>query len=153
MRAAARAENDAEQSVILAVEGAALLAAGRAAEARTALSAAFQKDSTTYLKTEMLLAQSLSATGDDLGALRHWDKIVSEFIYGWEGQFEAQMAQAERAQALERLGRTDQAIEALRALIRQYPAHTGSGPEPVALVNARKRLRLYEQGGQGGRAR
>ena len=143
MRAAARADNDAEQSVILAVEGATLLASGRASEARTALGAAFQKDSTTYVTTQMLLARALSATGDDAGALRRWDVVTSMFPYGKEGQFEAQVAQSERAQVLERLGRTAQAIEVLRTLTRQYPA-PGGDPEPLALVDARQRLRRYE---------
>lgn len=143
MRAAARDDNDVEQSVILAVEGADLLAAGRAAEARKALTAAFQKDSTTYPSTQMLLARALSATGDDTAALARWNAIVSNFYFGQEGQFDAQMAQAERAQVLERLGRTEEAIEVLRALVGRYPA-PGSAPEPLALTEARRRLQLYE---------
>ena len=144
MRAAAREDNADEKSVILTIEGAELLAAGRAAEARTALSAALPHGNAV---TEVLLARALSAAGDDPGALRHWDVITSQFVYGKEGQFDVQMAQYERAQVLERLGRTNEAIAALRALTRRYPVRGGEA-EPLALVEARQRLRRYEQGRQ-----
>jgi tetratricopeptide (TPR) repeat protein len=140
MRAAARADNPSEQSDIRAVEGAELLAAGKMAEARTTLTAAYKGD----VVTEMLLARALSATGDDAGALEHWDAVISRFGYGLEGQFDVQMAPAERAKVLERLGRTNEAIQALRALTRRYPVREGE-PEPLALVEARARLRRYEQ--------
>lgn len=147
MRAAAREVNAAEQSVILAVEGASLLAAGRSAEARTTLSEALKKDSTEGIMKRILLARALSATGDDAGALKQWDVVTKRSDFGSEGQFDAQTAQAERAKVLERLGRTDEAIAALRDLTREYPVRVGEA-EPLVLVEARARLRRYEQSGR-----
>ena len=142
--APARADNPSEQADIRTVEGAELLAAGKMIEARTVLTSAL-KDGDVV--TEMLLARALSATGDDAGALKHWDVITTRFGYGLEGQFDVQMAQVERAKVLERLGRTSEAIEALRALVSKYPVR-GAEPDPTALADARLRLRRQEQGGR-----
>ena len=94
--------------------------------------------------TEMLLARALR-DGRRRGRSQALGRDPPEVVYGVEGRFDVQMVQAERAQMLERLGRTEQAIEALRALTNRYPVR-GGDVEPLALVDARQRLRRYEQG-------
>lgn len=144
MRAVARGVNAEEKAAILTIKGAELLAAGRVAEARTALSAALPHGNAV---TQMLLARALAAEGNDSGALKLLDAISSQFSYGVEGQFDVQMIHYERALVLERLGRPNEAIAALRALTGRYPVRVGD-TEPLALVDARQRLQRYDQGGR-----
>ena len=96
------------------------------------------------------LTDELYAKGyefDFFQALKLLDAISSRFVYGIEGQFDAQMIQHERALVLERLGRPQEAIAALRALAIRYPVRA-SDMEPLALVDARQRLQRYDQGGR-----
>lgn len=142
MRAASRPEHSAEQVALLTVEGALHLAAGRAAPARTALEAAFVRDSSNP-QTGMLLARALAAAGADSAAAELLTRTQAVFHFGVEGQFDGQFALYERGRALERLGRTEEAVEAYRRVIDRYPVGS-TDAEPLALKDARQRLKGIE---------
>ena len=143
MRTMARVENDAEQAVLLAVQAGIDLAEGRTAPALAALRTGFVRD-TGNPQVEALLARALEASGDDASALAQWEHLSSRFVFGLEGQFEWQFADYERGRLLERLGRTEQAEAAYRALVARYP--TRRPDEPVVMREARARLERLEAG-------
>lgn len=137
MREMSRVDNDAEQAVILAVQGAIALTAGQATDALEALRSAVSRDPLN-VQLRPLLARAAEAAGNDEEALALWTELGRGQHWGAEGQFEWQFADFERARILERLGRTEQAEAALRALLARYPA--ADPQEPTLLRDARTRL-------------
>ncbi len=142
MRRVARPENAGERAVILAVEGAQHLAAGRAAAARTALRTAFVEDSLS-LQIQVLYARALVAVGEDSAALAAWDQAARTAAFGYEGQFDWQFADYERGRLHERLGRPEEAAAAYRRLVARYPVTAGR-TDPREIREARERLTRLE---------
>jgi len=142
MRALARPEHDAEQAALSFVDGAVELASGNAALAHERIVAGVRRDSTNA-QGRILLARSFEADGQDAAALAAWDAVAATNEYGAEGQFEWQFADAERGRLLERIGRRDDAVNALRQLVARFPARAGA-LEPPILSDARDRLRRLE---------
>ncbi|MBL8996094.1 MAG: hypothetical protein JNL44_02160 [Gemmatimonadetes bacterium] len=143
MRAMSRPENDAEQAVLLEVDGAIRLAGGDVAGARERLERAFVRDSGNS-QIAVLRAHALSAAGADSAALVAWQRIGQSFEFGIEGQFDWQFADYERARILERLGRTEAAEEALRRIVGRFPSHAVD-VEPPVLRDTRARLERLER--------
>ena len=147
MRTISRAEHVGEQVAILTVEGAAHLAAGRAAEARTTLETAFKRDPTSN-QLPMLLARARAATGADSAAADLWARAAREFVFGFEGQFDWQFAWYELGLVQERMGRREEALASYRRAVAPYAGiATGGGRVPPALTAARERIVVLE--GQG----
>lgn len=142
MRRVARVENAAEQAVILAVEGAQHLAAGRAMAARTALRTAHVRYA-ALPQVQILYARSLAATGADSAALAQWDELARFTGFGLEGQFDWQFADYERGRLLERLGLPERAVAAYRRMVARYPA-SASPTDPPQLRDTRERLSRLE---------
>lgn len=138
MRQAARPEYAAEQSVIRAVEGALLLARGRADEAVEVLRSAIATDSTRLL-SRIAYARALAAAGEDSAADAWWSRIGGSLEYGLEGQFEWQFADYERGLSLERLGKWERALTLYRRQLERQPQAPGE-PEPLALRDTRARV-------------
>ena len=118
----------------------------RRAEARTALEAAFVRDSTNA-QSGMLLSRAFAVTGEDSAAAEVWARTGARFHFGVEDQFDWQLASYERAKALERMGREELAIEEYRRLIGRNSGGT-TAAEPPALVDARARLQRLERRGR-----
>lgn len=142
MRELARPEHDAEQGALAYVNGAIDLAAGNAALGREMIESGFRRDSTNA-QGRVLRARALEAAGEDALALKAWEAVAAAFEFGAEGQFEWQFADAERGRLLERLGRTDEAVSALRRIVARYPARANV-VDPTVLTEARERLRRLE---------
>ncbi|MCE9602407.1 MAG: hypothetical protein K8S21_09405 [Gemmatimonadetes bacterium] len=142
MRAAARPEFAAEQSVIHAVEGALLLAEGKPTAALPVLRSAIEIDS-TRLQTRIAYARALAAAGQDSAADAAWERIGEALEFGLEGQVEWQFSDYERGRSLERLGRVERAIAIYRRQLQRQPQITGE-PEPLALRATKERLRALE---------
>jgi len=138
MRQAARPEYAAEQSVIRAVEGALLLARGRANEAVEVLRSAIAIDSTRLL-SRIAYARALAAAGQDSTADVWWSRIGASLEYGLEGQFEWQFVDYERGLSLERLGKWERALTLYRRQLERQPQAPGE-PEPLALRDTRARV-------------
>jgi DNA-binding SARP family transcriptional activator/TolB-like protein/Flp pilus assembly protein TadD len=146
MRAFARDEHVGEQAAILTVEGAMQLAAGRPAQALTALEGAHQRDASS-IQGRMLLAHARAATGADSSAAELWERLAQGFWFGFEGQFDWQFAWYELGVVQERLQRIETAVESYRRSVARYPVSPlEAGRQPLALRTARERLRQLEGG-------
>ncbi len=140
MRASLRPLHDGEAAAALGVEAAIALASGEGVRALELTDQAVLRDSSNF-QVLVTRARAAAAAARDSLADAIWSRIVSRIEFGLEGQFDAQLGDADRGAILERLGRREEALTVLRALVRAYPRET---VEPPALAEARARLQRIE---------
>lgn len=141
MRATARPMHAGESAAILGVESAIALASGDGPLALELAQQAMLRD-TSNVQVLVTRARAAEAAQRDSLALAAWTRLGSRVEFGIEGQFDAQLSDGARGAILERLGRREEAILVLRALVAAYPREE---VEPPALADARARLTRLEQ--------